>query len=371
MDGRPMETLRPARLSAVERPVFVVGVERSGTTLLRSLLNAHSRLAIAPETHFMKLADAWGASGREAPADFERFWQALSGHFAVRPASVDISRVRAVVGAEGAGDFRSVLSALLAVQAACAGKARGGEKTPGHEHYLARIFAWYPDAQVVFVHRDPRACAASALLTPWVQAQLRPARVAAPLMRRMRASHIALKAEEWLRSHRIESACRGDARVISIGYEELIAAPAATLERLCAFLGEAFEPTMLENGAAAMIDPHKSSMRWRAWTIEHERRANSAISAKSLHRWRRTLTAGEVAMLEGVCAEGMAALGYAPTRSAAAQRRGRRRCVWTLWADGVERAGRRAAASLLHPPRAAGAKPSTRPAGLVRDRTVP
>ena len=48
-----------------ERPIFVVGFQRSGTTLLQSLLGAHPRIAAPPEVHFFfriyGLRDYWGS----------------------------------------------------------------------------------------------------------------------------------------------------------------------------------------------------------------------------------------------------------------------------------------------------------------------
>ena len=51
------------------QPFFLVGVPRSGTTLLRLMLNMHSRLSIPPESHFIpqlarQLRPGW------TPADF-------------------------------------------------------------------------------------------------------------------------------------------------------------------------------------------------------------------------------------------------------------------------------------------------------------
>jgi hypothetical protein len=51
------DSFAPARTS--ERPFFVVGCPRSGTTLLRVILDGHSRLSIPPESHFVV-----GLSGR-------------------------------------------------------------------------------------------------------------------------------------------------------------------------------------------------------------------------------------------------------------------------------------------------------------------
>jgi len=55
-----------------ERPIFVVGFQRSGTTLLQSLLGAHPRIAAPPEVHFFfrihQLRDYWGDLAETANA---------------------------------------------------------------------------------------------------------------------------------------------------------------------------------------------------------------------------------------------------------------------------------------------------------------
>lgn len=320
----------------VERPIFIVGPERSGTTLLRSLLSAHSRIAISPETHFMQFAAAW-TDGR-AEREFEAFWRALTRHLDVRATAVDLARCRALLEEAGRCDLRAVFAALLAVQTEAAGKRRSGEKTPGHEHALAQLFAWFPDAQAIFVHRDPRACAASALRTPWAQSQLRPAALSAPLMRRARLWHVAQKAQDWAESVRAQDAWRDDPRVEALAYENLIAAPERELRRLCAWLGEAFEPHMLEARACDLIDPAKRGLRWRQWTLAHERRAASDIDAKRLSAWRAELSLAETAVVEGTCEQGMQRLGYTlacPRRMRAV---GRARQHRALWAERAERA---------------------------------
>jgi hypothetical protein len=347
MDGPPADATSSLCWTAVKRPIFIVGVERSGTTLLRALLGAHSGIAVSPETHFMRLAEAFGASERNAPEDFGRFWRALEQYLQLRAIAIDLTRVDDLIEDAGARDFRTVFAAMLAAQAERTGKRRVGEKTPGHEHYLDRLLDWFPDAKVIFIHRDPRACAASALQAPWVKAQLHPKRPTAPLMRRKRECHVAHKAKEWLSSSRIEVARRHDPRIISVCYEALIAAPESALEPLCAFLGEAFEPAMLEAKQAMLVDTNKDTLRWREWTVEHERRAAAPIAGDRLDSWRSELTRPEIGMLEGVCAEGMAAFGYAPTLPAAAHEQGRRQFQRVVWADQLEGSSREAIRRLL------------------------
>jgi hypothetical protein len=331
---------------SVERPIFIVGCERSGTTLLRRLVCTHSRLAISPETHFMPLiADCYGAD--EQPKDFDRFWHALTRHLQLRAIALDMPRARARVEASEARDFRTVFAALLAAQAEMAGKERVGEKTPGHEHHLERLFAWFPDAQVVFIRRDARACAASALETPWVTAQLRPFSFAAPLVRRLRVWHVAYKAQEWLASCRAEQTWRGAAGVTAIAYEDLVGAPEPTLRQLCAFLGEPWEPAMLDTRAASMTDPDKPGIRWREWNAAHEVRAGGPISDHSLDRWRQDLSELEIAIVEAVCGDELEVLGYPIASSVKARAEARLLCERVLEFEAFEHRAREGVKSVL------------------------
>lgn len=329
------------------RPIFIVGAARSGTTLLRSMLSAHPRIAISPETHFMKLAEQFGVQRLDAPEDPGAFWRALEAHLDRRAIQFDARRCRALSAMRSAEDFRSIFEAVLAAQAERAGKARVGEKTPGHEHHLARLLDWFPEAQVIFVLRDPRACVASTLHTPWALEQLHPGRLTAPLVRRLRSRHIALAASEWARSHRAAQTHYADHRVTRVAYEDLVQTPEAELKRLCAFLGEHYAAEMTAQRAPALVDPAKTGIRWREWTLAHERRATMPITTAELARWRQELTDAELAMVEGTCGAGMRQLRYAFTQPAAERKAGERRGERVMRLDRAEGAAREAIGRLF------------------------
>lgn len=67
---RPQAHDRGATAGSLQRPVFIAGAGRSGTTLMR-LLSAHSRICVRPETHFMARAEKWGFRERDAPLDID------------------------------------------------------------------------------------------------------------------------------------------------------------------------------------------------------------------------------------------------------------------------------------------------------------
>lgn len=297
-----------------ETPFFIVGSGRSGTTLVRSLLNAHPALAVTPETHYLKRAFREGAASQPAPDDFPAFWRELTAWSRFRDTELDADAVLARIEAGGDRSFRAVFAAMLAEYAAARGKRRAGEKTPGHYRYLPTIFTWFPGARVLVLRRDPRDVVASHLGSPWVTGELRPGRLAAPLIRRLRLFHIAERAALWREANGpFLGGADGDPRMHVVRYEQLVRDPEGEVARICAFLGEASDPAMLASRAQGRATPPAGAADpgWRDWAKRHHARAGAPVSDGSVGRWRETLSASEATLVEAICAAEMARHGYA------------------------------------------------------------
>lgn len=298
-------------------PFFIVGCGRSGTTLLQSLLSAHSRIAVTPETHFMKRAERNGLRSREAPADFDAFWRNLVGWSRFRELGVEPDHVLARMETAGRHDFRGIFAAMLAAYGERTGKPRVGEKTPGHYHYLDTIFEWFPDTRIVAIRRDPRDMVASHLNAPWVTEEMAPGRLRAPLIRRLRRFHVAERALMWRQANgEILARRETDPRVHMVVYEDLVTRPEEELRRICDFLGEPFETAMLAPRDDATTAPVPTTdwirSRWGDWNETHHARANAPVSAASLGGWRKKLSPAEAALVEAICAPVMERYGYRP-----------------------------------------------------------
>ena len=298
-----------------EPPFFIVGSGRSGTTLVRSLLDAHPRLAVPPETHFMARVERDRAQDGDAPADFDAFWHDLVRWSRFRDLGVDPSDVRQRIERAGRRDFKTVFAAMLRAYADRFGKPRAGEKTPSHYRHVDRLFAWFPGVRIVVVQRDPRAVVASQLRSPWVVEQQVPTRRLQPLVRRLRLFHVAEHAALWMEAYdRHLARADRDPRFHVVAYERLVADAATELGRLCEFLGEAYEPAMLHerNGTRDALVAKHAPPTWRSWVDEHHSRASGAISADGRETWRSELSEREIALIEGLCGPRMAKLGYQP-----------------------------------------------------------
>src|SRR5687767_7251824 len=137
---------------------FVVGVSRSGTTLLRLMLDAHPQLTIPPETHFVpELIRAAGrrrasAEGLAEIIVSQRQW----GDFGVDEAELRL-RLEALDRVEPAGALR----AFYGLYAEKQGKPRWGDKTPIYVEHMRGIAKALPEARFVHLIRDGRDVALS------------------------------------------------------------------------------------------------------------------------------------------------------------------------------------------------------------------
>jgi hypothetical protein len=268
-----------------DAPVFVVGAPRSGTTLMRLVLNRHPRIAIPDETAFFPLAyEPLRLDPRRWPAIVGSYLDRCESRF--RP-TLDLGPVRATLGALASPDPALLLSLPLAAWAAAQGKPRWGEKTPWHILYADAIADLAPDAVIVALQRDPRAAVAS------MQA-----------FRGIAARDVALLSRQWLdiwtKGRRVlEASIPADRRLV-VHYETLVAEPERAVREVCGFLGECFDEAMLRF---------------------HETTADAAgpAAAPRLHGpigsrpsdWRARLSPGEAAVVEAVCGATMEEFGYA------------------------------------------------------------
>lgn len=337
-------------------PFFVVGSGRSGTTLLRTLLAAHSRMAVPPETHYMKWIDRFGAQTMPAPRDFDAFWAELTAWQRFRDLGLEPAVVLSCVDAAGPRDFRTIFAAMLHAYGEARGKQHIGEKTPGHSRYLTRIFEWFPDARIVVVRRDPRAVIASHMRAPWITDELRPGRRRAPFVRRLRAFHVAERARLWCETYtELLAHAETDPRMHLVTYEALVRDPEGELRPICAFLGEPFEAAMIEeraNVAGAAARDAMASENWRTWAGEHEKKAAAQVSTGSLEKWREGLTAFEIGMIESICGPAMLRFGYRPDRSRPSGGTPLAAARFTLRAEAVEAGLRNRLARARHHARA-------------------
>jgi Sulfotransferase family len=273
---------------------FVVGVPRSGTTLLRVMLDAHPDLAIPAETHFFPdLIERWReleAAGAPDDRLREEAIALITGHPRWAELGVEEAEVAERVGV-GRPTLAAALRAVGEAFAASAKKPRWGDKTPGYVVEMESIQDALPEARFVHVIRDGRDVAVSLAGLDWGP------------------DDVAGVATMW--SRRIRIARRQAAKLapdsyLEVRYEDLVLDPAKVLGAVCTLLDLSFAQSMLSHGEAGS--------RMLAG-VAVERRHQHATVAEPLDpgrigRWRRKLGDAERRRFEDIAGPTLEELGY-------------------------------------------------------------
>src|SRR5215469_2316778 len=275
-------------------PVFIMGPSRSGTTLLARMLDAHSSLAIFPETWCYVVLDRLGCFG-----EFSNRWQYIlflnqiwDNLHEYRDPAARVLAEEAAKRPSYAGPVRPILESFGRAYAEARGATRWGEKTPGHVLWLSQIHHLFPEAKILVCVRDPRDVVAS-YDERWGGNRADTAYL-------MRAS---AQVRHYLR-HLLQDSEYPPDQVFHIRYEELATHPQAILEQTCGFLHLDFEPRMLE-----FYRTHLNVERdWPDGV--HHRLLSKPATTERIGRYRSGFSASQIALIEHCLGEEMSQLGY-------------------------------------------------------------
>lgn len=279
---------------------FIVGVGRSGTTLLRLMLDAHPELAIPPETHFAVGLVKRFEQGKPDASEIVEWLASRNrwGDFGIDAAELErrLSAPRRLT----AGDS---LRAFFSLYAERHGKSRWGDKTPIYLRQMRRLERAVPEARFVHMIRDGR----DVTLSVWdrVGKQKDATRMARLWKRRIRR---ARRQAEQLENY------------LEVRYEDLVLDTEPTLRRVASFVDLDFQESMLryhEHSAERMAEmardlPTSPSGRERP----AERRLGAfALTSEPpqpgrVDRWRQEMTAEDRLAFEDAAGDLLAELGY-------------------------------------------------------------
>src|SRR5687768_12473283 len=130
-------------------PFFIVGSARSGTTLLRVILNAHSQVAVPPESRFV--TELWTGTDEVDPEDFV---ERLSSHRQFQGWNLDPNLVREQLGNGDHITYPRAIDAVYVAYMRAHGKTRWGDKTPRYVLRLPFLAKLFPAARFVHLVRD-------------------------------------------------------------------------------------------------------------------------------------------------------------------------------------------------------------------------
>ncbi|MEJ2722681.1 MAG: sulfotransferase [bacterium] len=278
-----------------EKPVFIVGCERSGTTLLGLMLMQSEQLHVVHETRFLTtLRDRAGDYG-DFTRPHERWFflrdlqrePATAKTSAFDPFKLDLVEAEEALRAAAPVGFPGASAALFRASAAKAGKSRWGDKTPRYVTHIDWLSEVYPDSQFVHIIRDARDTVRSIMKAGWQ-----------PSIRRA--------AERWVRQVTIGRRVGGTLppeRYIEVRFEELVEQPQEQLERITKWLGLDY--------SSAMLSYFESSDRILPADHMHLLgETKKPVNTARAYAWKKSMSPADVADIEDIAGPTLEACGY-------------------------------------------------------------
>jgi hypothetical protein len=225
--GSPCTTIIVAGIDTLPPMPVVVGVGRSGTTLLRLMLDAHPDLCMPGETGFLLPVVNAERAGEEI--DAARFVQLVTSFPTWPDLATDEAEFSEAVHRLDPFSVTGGAREFYRRYATARGKSRWGDKTPGYGQFVPELLGVLPEAHFVHLVRDGRDVALS-LRATWFS----PTQDAAELARHWAGQ---------VRATRQQAAGRDC--YTEIRFEDLLAEPAEALRRICTAIDLDYDPAML------------------------------------------------------------------------------------------------------------------------------
>ena len=299
-------------MTAETGPIFIVGPPRSGTELVRAILNRHSDIYISSETHYFDDLRPRLPAGRLSASDREHAFRYFSGlrvnDYWLKEKSTETDMVvddEFRMLAETRGESAdAIFVAHCRTQEAARGKTVWGEKTPRHLFRSKDILKAFPTAKILVMMRDPRGVIASYrdwndrwfrrdLIEAFSSEAIRP-----ELVRARMSYSLTIIALLWRSAG--NTALRlnhdlGASRILVCKFEDLLADPEGILRVIVQWIGISQETCMLNVGVV-----NSSYVGYSA----------QGIDPTIADRWRKKLTPDEIAYIDWLTGPTATRLGY-------------------------------------------------------------
>lgn len=271
--------------------IYIVGVGRSGTSMLMTLLNGHSAIAFTPETHFLRYylgtPEQQKVLEDKGPAHFQTILAEDTYFQRLKIPAEEVLRPYL----QGQKDFRldELYRQLLATYLHRKNKHIIGDKDPRYLDYLEVIANIYPEAHIIHIHRDPRDVVLSKTKADW--SAHRPFWVN------------AIISQVQMKEGREKAKTIFSDRYYELAYEDLVVNPQGALSKLLAHLELDFEEDMLDLTKSAKELVDESELQWKGNTFKPMLKSNT-------EKWRDQLPAWKIRTIEIICREWFEQLGY-------------------------------------------------------------
>lgn len=281
-------------IDKINKPIFLVGCDRSGTTLLSILLDKSPDLAMTLESGFIpdlyNRRKEYGKFNSSKQRWFFirdlQFTHATSRTIAFDIFELNDEEAETALAEVAPTDYPGAINALFSRAAQKKGKKRWGNKTPRYVMELKLLSDLFPNSKIVHIIRDPRDVANSIHRAGWT-------------------STIREAAQMWKKrvSKGLEGRKYGKERYYELKYEDLVQQPHKELKNLYHWLDITFDQynfELTDNDAGKIQEEHK----------ELHRLIGKPIDPSRAYSWKKNISRADIAEIEEVTHDLTAKLDY-------------------------------------------------------------
>jgi len=256
-------------------PVFIVGPPRSGTTLMRLMLNAHSEIAIPDETGIFFWLYQWAGIPRIFRGPLSKRQQLVAA--LGREVTVKFDDLP---WTNKPRKFRDVVEWLFSTYAQQRQKTHWGEKTPAHVMYIKQIKRMFPECTIIYMSRDPRA-----IISSYLRYSRSKARTTSDFWM---CDTIEAAVAQYVKY--TDPALANESQITIVKYEDLVNEPKQTLDRVLALLDLPYESGMLKYNRSAEKRLVESISKRDGQLPEWKRGGIESPKKELIGRWEGELT---------------------------------------------------------------------------------
>lgn len=281
--------------------MFIIGIGRSGSTILSKTLGTHPDCLDNPEIplfSFFYKAFRNQQSNTTTNRLIVRFIHAMKQRHPGHPWQIQTEEVTKISSGLNYFDYMNQLATLFTSEFSSEKNTRSPQwiidKNPVNTLHVHHFFKEYPQAKAIFLVRDPRANVAS--------------RMQSQNLVHGRTNHWMLNTLRWLRYTRYYYTLKNQFpdQIHLLRYEDFALNPQQHMDELCEFLR--IPPVRLESPnpiTSANVDQKTARL------VKKYNDLNAPINPHAISRWKELLDLQTIEAIEDICKTEMDFFGYA------------------------------------------------------------
>lgn len=257
-------------------PVFIVGVPRSGTTLLTDLLNRTGQIIFPPETHYFGGIWRKHKAIENYPKDkVAELLNKIINHSAIKEFRFSDDEKKAIISniLSSKISHASILDGIISQYVKRYDMPNWGEKTPTHAYYINPLLATFPNAKIILIVRDPRDVVLSLQKVPWYKGSL------------------LFYMKQWKEFLQVEKEVPSK-QFFKVRYEDLITTPEKKIEEICHFIGIPYSVDIFSDRE---VDIHSFNVESEPW----KKKNLGKIDPNNKYKWKRNMDITSIAYMSG------------------------------------------------------------------------